>query len=319
MKTYTSTRNNPIAFVREAYHLYRIKALNMPSQINWLISQMNTCEGRLKEATGITLENLKVLNIGPGQTPREMAYLGMRNEVIGIDLDVIPQKFTAGTYLTMLKQNGFMRTLKTLVRKSIGIDFRFTQELKKQLGLSTLPRTSCQQMDAANMTFPDGSFDLAYSFSVFEHLPDPGKVLDEIIRVLRPGGGCYISLHMYSSEDGCHDMRIFADDREGIPYWSHLRPPHKELIQANAYMNEIRLEEWKQLFESRMPGVTFYYDTHDPAKIERLQKQLASIRSAGELQDYRDEELLNVNLIATWKKPDTNTPEASLVGASHAV
>ena len=41
---------------------------------------------------------------------------------------------------------------------------------------------------AGRLPFTDGSFDLVTSNMVFEHLPDPGPVLAEIARVLRPGG-----------------------------------------------------------------------------------------------------------------------------------
>jgi SAM-dependent methyltransferase len=303
MKTYTSARTNPIAFVREAYHLYRMKSADIPGQVRGTIEYMQRCEARIAQETGMRLEGQKMLVIGPGQTPREMAYLGLRNEVIGIDLDVIPQQLSFSTYMSMLRQNGWMRTLKTLARKSLGIDAQFTRELKKQLGISVLPRTSFQQMDAAKMTFPDASLDFVYSFSVFEHLPDPGAVLDGVVRVLRPGGVCYISLHLYSSENGCHDLRIFCDDREHIPYWAHLRPSYESLVQPNAYLNKIRIAEWKQLFESRMPGVSFAFDTHEPEKNRMLEAELEAIRRAGELTDYTDEELLSVNLMAVWQKP----------------
>ena len=141
-----------------------------------------------------------------------------------------------------------------------------------------------------------------YSFSVFEHLPEPGAVLDETVRVLKPGGGCYISLHLYSSEDGCHDLRLFSNDRAGIPYWSHLRPDLEHLIHPNAFLNKVRLSEWMRLFEERMPGVTFQFDCHETATADKLKRELSELRSQGELTDFSDEELLAVNVIAIWRK-----------------
>jgi ubiquinone/menaquinone biosynthesis C-methylase UbiE len=42
--------------------------------------------------------------------------------------------------------------------------------------------------DATGLAFPDGSFDIVYSFHALEHIPDYHKALDEVHRVLRGGG-----------------------------------------------------------------------------------------------------------------------------------
>jgi ubiquinone/menaquinone biosynthesis C-methylase UbiE len=42
--------------------------------------------------------------------------------------------------------------------------------------------------DAAALPYPDASFDLVYMVTVLGELPDPGRALQEIRRVLRPGG-----------------------------------------------------------------------------------------------------------------------------------
>jgi SAM-dependent methyltransferase len=43
-------------------------------------------------------------------------------------------------------------------------------------------------MDARKMDFPDGSFDLVYSFHAIEHINDPGRAIAEMKRVLRTQG-----------------------------------------------------------------------------------------------------------------------------------
>lgn len=42
--------------------------------------------------------------------------------------------------------------------------------------------------DAEDLPFPDGSFELVYSWGVIHHTPDTPRAAREILRVLRPGG-----------------------------------------------------------------------------------------------------------------------------------
>ena len=47
--------------------------------------------------------------------------------------------------------------------------------------------------DALNLPFDDASFDVVICSHVYEHVPDPVKMFDEIHRILRPDGICYFS------------------------------------------------------------------------------------------------------------------------------
>ncbi len=49
--------------------------------------------------------------------------------------------------------------------------------------------------DAESLPFPDSSFDLVYSNGVLHHIPDTHRVLEEIRRVLRPGGKAIIMVY----------------------------------------------------------------------------------------------------------------------------
>ena len=42
--------------------------------------------------------------------------------------------------------------------------------------------------DATNLRFADATFDKVFSLHTIEHLPDPGRVISEVGRVLKPGG-----------------------------------------------------------------------------------------------------------------------------------
>jgi ubiquinone/menaquinone biosynthesis C-methylase UbiE len=55
------------------------------------------------------------------------------------------------------------------------------------------------QSDAENLPFADGAFDIVYSNGVLHHTTDTGKAMDEVYRVLRPGGRAVIMLYCKSS------------------------------------------------------------------------------------------------------------------------
>jgi ubiquinone/menaquinone biosynthesis C-methylase UbiE len=53
--------------------------------------------------------------------------------------------------------------------------------------------------DAEALTFSDNSFDLVYSHGVLHHTPDTQRAIDEIHRVLRPGGTAMVMLYHKNS------------------------------------------------------------------------------------------------------------------------
>ena len=55
------------------------------------------------------------------------------------------------------------------------------------------------EMDAANIEFPDGSFDLVYAAYLINVVPDPLAVASEMSRVCRPGGRIVFLNHFLST------------------------------------------------------------------------------------------------------------------------
>jgi ubiquinone/menaquinone biosynthesis C-methylase UbiE len=62
--------------------------------------------------------------------------------------------------------------------------------------------------DAENLPFPDNIFDIVYSFGVLHHTPDTPKAIQEVYRVLKPGGEAIIMLYHKNS------LHVYA----GVPY-----------------------------------------------------------------------------------------------------
>lgn len=62
--------------------------------------------------------------------------------------------------------------------------------------LAVLGQTSQLSVgDAENLDFPDAHFDVVYSWGVLHHSPDTSKAIQEVWRVLRPGGVARIMVY----------------------------------------------------------------------------------------------------------------------------
>jgi len=286
--------------MKEAIGLYRSHAYGTTARARACVEDFLHVQSVLSERLHFSLQNLDILEIGPGQFVSQMTCFSRCNRVVGIDLDVIVQGFAPRAYWQMLQVNGWRRTLKTIGRKVFGFDRAFARELRCQLGIMRLPRLQVLRMDVSEMDFPDQSFDFAYSRAVFHHLPDPHKALCEIVRVLRPGGAVYIALHPYTSETGCLDPRVYTDRRKEVRGWPHLRKElQNQVDQLNAYLNKLRISQWQELFLSAMPEAEFIVTPGDPSCAVAAE----ALHSQGELLDYSVEELAAGEFVALWQKP----------------
>ena len=54
--------------------------------------------------------------------------------------------------------------------------------------------------DALNLDYPDNSFDYVTSFHVLTVVPDPNRMMSEMIRVCKPGGRIAITTHFQSDK-----------------------------------------------------------------------------------------------------------------------
>jgi SAM-dependent methyltransferase len=307
-KSYTSGKTSFVSLWREARSLHALYSRRGSEGAESCYQEARSIEDLVRSSLSREIRDLDVLDIGPGQFLGCMTYFAVSNRVVGIDLDVIAQHLAPLAYVRMVRANGARRTAKTLIRKTLGFDRRFATNFRRLLGVASLPKLDLRQMDVCEMRFPANSFDFVYSNSVLHHLPEPALALDSIVRVLRPGGVSYIALHPYASDTGCLDPRIFTDRRSEVRGWPHLRPSLQNTVgNPNAYVNKLRLEQWRTLFMAKMPSVQFILTPSLNADVEGAR----TLQSQGELLDYSIEELCTGKFAALWVKPlSASTPQA---------
>jgi ubiquinone/menaquinone biosynthesis C-methylase UbiE len=96
-----------------------------------------------------------------------------------------------GTDLLQFARAGAVATGVDLTPASIEL-------VKKRFALEGIP-VDAQVADAEHLPFEDNTFDVIYSFGVLHHTPNTQKSIDEVYRVLKPGGRILIMLYHKNS------------------------------------------------------------------------------------------------------------------------
>ena len=81
-----------------------------------------------------------------------------------------------------------------------GIDFsaKMLDKARERVAKKGVTNVTLGEMDAANLSFADGSFDIVYAPYVISVVSDPLRVVKEMHRVCRPGGKIVILNHFRS-------------------------------------------------------------------------------------------------------------------------
>lgn len=73
--------------------------------------------------------------------------------------------------------------------QAIDLSHRVIEEARERAGRAGVgDRIQFRQADLTKLPFADGSFGAIFSWGVLTHVPDMGAALDELARVLKPGG-----------------------------------------------------------------------------------------------------------------------------------
>ncbi|MCA0939533.1 class I SAM-dependent methyltransferase [Yangia mangrovi] len=88
--------------------------------------------------------------------------------------------------------------------KVTGVDYsaEMLAQAERRVARLKLPHIeTLQRMDARQLGFADGSFDRVVAMHMISVVPEPERVMREIVRVLKPGGQLIMSNH-FAKKDG---------------------------------------------------------------------------------------------------------------------
>ncbi|MFH0830899.1 MAG: class I SAM-dependent methyltransferase [Parcubacteria group bacterium] len=199
---------------------------------------------------GKPINRLRVLEVGHGQHASvTLLFHSSGAGATGIDMDYGRFGFSPQKYWRIYRLNGFERALKTLAR-NILFDPAYYRTLRNCFGQ---PLKTCdvdlRRMDAAHQDFADNTFDYVFSFAVFEHIADVKGALREVARVLKPDGVANISIDLYPSLAGGHNLEwAFPNDRASrrVPAWDHLRTNQ---YLTHVYLNKLHERDYLDLIK----------------------------------------------------------------------
>lgn len=152
---------------------------------------------------------------------------------------------------------GFGGTSRYLARK-LGRDSEVTaitlspKQVERATELAVeqdTPNAKFQVEDALAMSFPDDTFDIVWACESGEHMPDKKKYIEQMMRVLKPGGKFVMAT--WCQRD---DRKVEFDkrDRRDLQYlyeeWSHpyfiSKEAYSELIDETGMMNKVTTADW---------------------------------------------------------------------------
>jgi len=107
--------------------------------------------------------------------------------------------------------------------------------------VSDVDRLSFERSEVRRLPAEDGVFDLAFSWSAFEHISRPIEVLREIRRILAPHGAFFLQLWpFYFSAKGSHLWEWFPEDHH------HLYRAESEIVEE-LLASDLKPADWTNM------------------------------------------------------------------------
>lgn len=195
----------------------------------------------LLQSAGRELRDAVVLELGPGQTPDLLfaALLFGARKTIGLDVT----RYLQDDLLHLDQYEATRRWVREALRQgALPASEGFQPE--RYAGRPSIPdgELTYHLYDGVRCPVEDGTVDVIWSKSVLEHVKAPVKLVEEMARILRPGG---LMCHIID----LRDHTTFENGRDwlrGIRYSPFLW--NLMLSHRTTWTNRLRAPQWEGVF-----------------------------------------------------------------------
>jgi SAM-dependent methyltransferase/uncharacterized protein YbaR (Trm112 family) len=150
----------------------------------------------------------------------------------------------------------------------VAVDFSRAVDVAKQNCRDLRGERLFVQADLMNLPFAPGTFDLAYSFGVLHHLPDPERGFQRVVALVKPGGR--VLIYLYHALEG-EPVKQAILRGVNLARWVTTRMPHSLLLPL-----------------SKALGVGLYVGVVTPYKLLRALPPTRRLAEAMPLKTYAD-------------------------------
>jgi len=241
------------------------------------------------------VRGLRVLDVGCGERAAVALLFAQDGACVhGMDLEPVALGLSRPQmWVRLLAARRFRAALRCVVHDVVHV-IPYWVELRR-LSARPLPfhGVHLRQADAAQLPYPDGTFDLVVSSAVWEHISDVAAATREVNRVLKPSGIAVISIALFPSLQGGHhaEWHSVAPAHREIRPWDHLYPDHRPFP---LYLNGWPEADYRTVFARELDVLLWQDGVLDGA-------EYLTPRVRGELQAYSDRDLL-LGSVTVWAR-----------------
>jgi ubiquinone/menaquinone biosynthesis C-methylase UbiE len=150
------------------------------------------------------------------------------------------------------------------IHKTLGAPVTgFDVELHHDTGMEESEDFKLMVASVLDLPFEDASFDAVFYHHVIEHVPDAAKSLEELARVLKPGGLLYVGTpnrHRLVAYVGSYDANFLQKIGWNLKdYWARIRGKFRNELGAHAGFSEKELDRMLRKWFSHVDWLTQDY------------------------------------------------------------